>query len=425
MFCDLVGSTEIAARLDPEDWHEIGAEYQRTAAEAVTRFGGHVAKYLGDGLVVYFGYPKAMEDAAERAVRAGLAMVEATTKLNEHFARHAVKLQVRVGIHTGSVVVAQGGGKEADMFGDAPNIASRVQSAAQPDTVVMTAATHTLVSGIFVVEDLGAHALKGIAEPMRLYRAAGAGVSRRRSFEGRAHTPFVGREEDMQLLARRWQSVRDDEGQLVIIMGEAGIGKSRLLDEFRARLKADPHLWIQCAGEELHGNTPFHAVAQMLDQGFGWRGDESKEERFAALERALQTAGLKLEEALPLIAELLDLPLSPDYAAVKFSPEQKRKRLFAAPVRLGLLGRHHPALGHRNRGYALGRSVHDRAFANAGRARRHDAVDAGRDGAARVSRAVAAQSASRADHAQPAQRPTDARDRRQCRRARRAARRCH
>ncbi len=330
LFCDLVGSTEIAARLDPEDWHEIGAEYQRTAADAVKRFGGHVAKFLGDGLVVYFGYPKAMEDAAERAVRAALAMVEATVKLNEKFSRHDVKLQVRVGIHTGSVVVAQGGGKEADMFGDAPNIASRVQSAAAPDTVVITAATHNLVSGLFVVEDLGAHALKGIAEPMRLYRAAGAGVSRRRSFEGRAHTLFVGRGDDMQLLNRRWQSVSDSEGQLVIIMGEAGIGKSRLLDEFRARLKGDPHLWIACAGEELHSNTPFHAVTQMLDQGLGWRGDESKEERFAALERALQAAGLKLDEALPLIAELLDLPLSPTYAVVKFSPEQKRKRLFAA-----------------------------------------------------------------------------------------------
>jgi class 3 adenylate cyclase/tetratricopeptide (TPR) repeat protein len=330
LFCDLVGSTEIAARIDPEDWHAIGAEYQRSAAEAATRFGGHVAKYLGDGLVVYFGYPKAMEDAAERGVRAGLAMVEAMAKLNQGFAKHDVKLQIRVGVHTGSVVVAQGGGKEADMFGDAPNIAARVQSAAAPDTVVMTAAMHDLVSGLFVVEDLGAHALKGIAEPTRLYRVAGAGVSRRRSFEARARTPFVGREDDMQLLARRWQSVREGEGQLVLIMGEAGIGKSRLLDEFRTRLRGDPHLWIQCAGEDLHGNTPFHAVAQMLHQGLGWRGDEGKEERFAALERALQTAGLKLDEALPLIAELLGLPLSAKYAAVKLSPEQKRKRLFAA-----------------------------------------------------------------------------------------------
>lgn len=330
LFCDLVGSTEIAARLDPEDWHEIGAEYQRSAAEAATRFGGHVAKYLGDGLVAYFGYPKAMEDAAERGLRAGLAMVEAMAALNARFVKHNVKLQVRIGVHTGSVVVAQGGGKEADMFGDAPNIAARVQSAAAPDTVVITAATHALVSGLFVVEDLGAHSLKGIAEPMRLYRTAGAGVSRRRSFEARAHTPFVGREDDTQLLAKRWQSVREAEGQLVLIMGEAGIGKSRLLDEFRARLKGDPHLWMQCAGENLHNNTPFHAVTQMLDQGLGWRGDESKEERFATLERGLQAAGLKLDEALPLIAELLGLPLSAKYAAVKFSPEQKRKRLFAA-----------------------------------------------------------------------------------------------
>ena len=280
LFCDLVGSTEIAARLDPEEWHEIGAEYQRTSAAAVERFGGHVAKYLGDGLVVYFGYPKAMEDAGERAVRAGLAMVAAMVELNERFARHQVKLQARVGIHTGSVVVAQGGGKEADMFGDAPNIAARVQAAAAPDTVVMSAATHALVYGRFVVEDQGAHALKGIAEPMRLYRVIGAGISRRRSFEARAHTPFVGREDDMQLLARRWQSARDGAGQLVLVMGEPGIGKSRLVEEFRARIKGEPHLWIACAGEQLFNNTPLHAVVQMIDQGLGWRGDESKEERF-------------------------------------------------------------------------------------------------------------------------------------------------
>jgi class 3 adenylate cyclase/tetratricopeptide (TPR) repeat protein len=330
LFCDLVGSTEIASRLDPEQWHEIGAAYQKSAADAVTRFGGYVAKYLGDGLVVYFGYPKALEDAAERSVRAGLAMVEATQALNARFAKLDVKLQVRVGIHTGSVVVAQGGGKEADMFGDAPNIASRVQTAAAPDTVVITAATQALVSGLFVVEDQGAHQLKGIAEPMRLYRVAGAGLARRRTFEPRSHTPFVGRDDDMQLLMRRWQSVRDGEGQLVLVMGEPGIGKSRLMDEFRARLKGDPHLWITCAGQELYSNTPFYAVIQMLDQGLGWRGDESKEERFALLERGLKTAGLNLDEALPLIAELLDLPMPANYAPVKFSPEQKRKRLFAA-----------------------------------------------------------------------------------------------
>lgn len=329
LFCDLVGSTEIASRLDAEQWHEIGAAYQKGAAEAVTRFGGYVAKYLGDGLVVYFGYPQALEDAGERAVRAGLAMVDAMRALNARFAKLGVKLEVRVGIHTGSVVVAQGGGQEADMFGDAPNIAARVQSAAEPDTVVITAATHNIVSGQFSVEDKGAHTLKGVPEPVRLYRVTGAGVSRRRSFEARPHTPFVGRDDDILLLERRWSRVRDGEGQLVLVMGEPGIGKSRLLDEFRARLKGEPHLWVQCAGEELHKSTPFHAVTQMLDQALGWRGDESKEERFALLMRGLEAAEVDSGEAAPLIAELLDLPLPANVTPAKFPPEQKRRRLFA------------------------------------------------------------------------------------------------
>jgi class 3 adenylate cyclase len=196
LFCDLLNSTGISAHLDPEDWHDIAADYQRTAAEAVTRLGGHVAKYLGDGLVVYFGYPLAHEDDAERAVRAGLAIIDAMVSLNNRLASEpsAVKLSVRVGIHTGAVVVGQGGGREADVFGDAPNIASRVQGAAEPDTVVMTTAVHELVSGLFVVEDRGLQQLKGIDEPMRLYRAISAGLASGRGHRFSAHglTPFVG-----------------------------------------------------------------------------------------------------------------------------------------------------------------------------------------------------------------------------------------
>src|SRR5215471_20978427 len=163
LFCDLVNSTEIAAHLDPEDWRDIAARYQSTATAAVTRFGGNVAKYLGDGLMVHFGWPEAHEDDAERAVRAGLGIVEEVAALNGRLApQHEVKLSVRGGIHTGSVVMGHGGGTEADAFGDVPNVASSAQSAAQPDSVLITAAVHDLVSGLFVVEDQGEQRLKGI-----------------------------------------------------------------------------------------------------------------------------------------------------------------------------------------------------------------------------------------------------------------------
>jgi class 3 adenylate cyclase len=331
LFCDLVNSTEIAAHLDPEDWRDIAAEYQRTAAEAVTRLGGHVAKYLGDGLVVYFGWPEAHEDDAERAVRAGLAVVDAVVSLNKRLSvKHDVKLSVRVGIDTGSVVVGQGGGKEADVFGEAPNIAARVQAAAAPDSVFITAAVYQLVSGLFVVEDRDAQQLKGINHPVQLYRVIQPTPGRRRS-RGTitAQAPFVGREDEIRLLLSRWERARQGEGQLALVVGESGIGKSRLVEEFRARIKDEPHLWIECAGEQLSTNTPFQAVIQILDQGLGWRGDESKEERVVQLERALELVGLKLGEAVPLIAEMLNLPIPAKYPPLMFAPDQKRRRLLA------------------------------------------------------------------------------------------------
>jgi len=334
LFCDLVNSTGISAHLDPEDWHEIAADYQRTAAEAVTRLGGHAAKYLGDGLVVYFGYPQAHEDDAERAIRAGLAITDAMASLNNRLASEpsAVKLSVRVGIHTGAVVVGQGGGREADVFGDAPNIASRVQGAAEPDTVVMTAAVQELVSGLFVVEDRGLQQLKGIDQPMRLYRAVSTGLASGRGHRFSTHglTPFVGRDDEIHLLLTRWEHVRNGEGQVVLVMGEPGIGKSRLMEEFQVRIKAATHLWIERAGAPFFANTPFHAVTRMLDQGLGWRGDESPEERVGWLERALEATGIKLSEAVPLIAEMLNLAIPEKYPPLILSPEQRRKRLLAA-----------------------------------------------------------------------------------------------
>lgn len=333
LFCDLVDSTAISAALDPEQWHEIAADYQRSTAAAVTAVGGHVAKFLGDGLVVYFGYPEAQEDAAERALRGGLAILETMVAVNERFARdHGIKLQVRVGIHAGSVVIARGGGTDADMFGDAPNIASRVQAAAEPDSVFITAAVHELVAGMFVVEDRGQHRLKGIENPVQLFRATSTGLARARArnFAPRESIPFVGRDDELQFLLGRWKRVCRGEGQLVLLIGEPGIGKSRLVHEFLAAINRDPHLRAECGGAPFLANTPFQAVIELLHQGLGWRGDESGEERMRVLESALDRSGVKLAEAVPLIGELLGLEIPAKYPPLIFSPEQRRKRLLAA-----------------------------------------------------------------------------------------------
>ena len=332
LFCDLVNSTEIASHIDPEEWHQIAAQYQRSAADAVERSGGHVAKYLGDGLMVYFGWPEAHEDDAQRAVRAGLAIVEAVAELNGKIAAsHNVKLAVRVGIDAGSVVIGRAGGAEADVFGHAPNIASRVQTAAEPDSVFITEAVHQLVPGTFELEDRGPRQVKGFAEPIRLHRVIAAVAARGRMYRGDARgvTPFVGRDEELRLVLSRWERARHGEGQIVQAVGEPGIGKSRLVEEFRTRIAASPHRWIECAGEHFFQSTPFHAVTQVLAQSLGWVGDEPDAQRISDLERLMDAAGMKLSEAVPLIAELLNLPLGEKYSPLMFAADQKRRRLLA------------------------------------------------------------------------------------------------
>ena len=332
LFCDLVGSTELAARLDAEEWRGVVARYQLTAAEAVTRLGGHVAEYLGDGVVVYFGWPEAHEDDADRAVRAGLAIVDQVAKLSERLAgEHKVTLSVRVGIDAGSVVVGRGGGNETRIFGQTPNSAARVQALAAPNSVLITAGVHEIVSGLFAVEDRGAHQLKGIEHPVQLYRAMQPTLGRRRRRGGAVQslTPFVGRNDEMRLLLSRWEQAREGRGQLALVVGEPGIGKSRLIEEFRTRIRDHPHLWVECACEQSFQSTPFHAVTQILNQGLAWRGDEDSEERITQLERRLERAGLKLGEAVPLIAEMLSLPIPDKYPAPMLAPEQKRRRLLA------------------------------------------------------------------------------------------------
>jgi predicted ATPase/class 3 adenylate cyclase len=351
LFCDLVGSTEIAARLDPEEWRETIAAYHRAAAEAVTRYDGHVAQYLGDGVMAFFGYPEAHDNDAERAVRAGLELLDAIAKLGGQSGR--AKLAARVGIDSGAVVVGAGAGKDTDVFGEAPNIAARVQAVAEPGTVLITDTVHRLVPGLFVVESRGAPALKGIERPLQLYKIVQpSGVRGRLEATAavRGLTPFVGREDELRLLMNRWEHALEGEGQVVLVIGEAGIGKSRLLHRFYELTPDVSHAWIEAAVAPFFQNTPFHAITQLLRQLVGQvslpatdvraaratAGDGEAQldtnERLAQVESALVLAGLKPAEAIPLIAPLLNLPLSAKYPAPPIPPEQQRRRLLAMLV---------------------------------------------------------------------------------------------
>jgi class 3 adenylate cyclase len=232
MFCDLVGSTSLAAKLDAEDWRSLVNAYLDEASAAVTGLGGHVLKKLGDGLMALFGYPQAQENDAERAVRAALAIQRALVEINARNAsKGAPELSARIGIESGPVVVEASG----EVFGDAPNVAARVQAAAAPGSVLITLNVQRQVAGLFVAEELGARELKGVSQPVQLFRIVRASGGGRRA-GARTVTPFVGREEELVLLARRWERARVGEGQLLLIVGEPGLGKSRLLEEFHAGL---------------------------------------------------------------------------------------------------------------------------------------------------------------------------------------------
>jgi class 3 adenylate cyclase len=236
MFCDLVDSTALAARLDPEDLREVVRAYQEASAAVIQRFGGYIAQYLGDGLLLYFGYPQAHEDDAQRAVRAGLGLLAAIGELNARLAQdRGVRLAVRIGIHTGLVVVGEMGGgsrQEQLALGETPNVAARIQGLAAPDTVAISPATFRLVQGYFACQDLGSHTLKGLAAPLQVYRILGESEARSRlEVAGPGgFTPLVGRESEVALLLECWAHSQDGRGQVVLLRGEAGIGKSRLVE---------------------------------------------------------------------------------------------------------------------------------------------------------------------------------------------------
>ena len=324
MFCDLVGSTSLASKLDAEDWRNLVGAYLDDAAAAVTGLGGHVLKKLGDGLMALFGYPHAQENDAERAVRAALTIQRALADLNARNVQSgAPQLSARIGIECGSVVVDAAG----EVFGEAPNVAARVQAAAEPGTVLVTASVLRQTAGLFVVEDKGATDLKGVPAPVALYRIVRASGGGRRS-RARASGALVGRSEELDLLMRRWDRVCSGHGQFVQIVGEPGIGKSRLVDEFRARLRETPHTFVEWSASQLLQNTPLHPIAEWGRQRFG-DADTPAGHRFADLENTLRLIGLDPAEHAPLVAPLVGVPPPPG-RAVDLPPEELRRRQLAA-----------------------------------------------------------------------------------------------
>ena len=330
MFCDLVGSTELAAVLDPEDWRNLVNAYLDEASKAVVDLGGHVLKRLGDGLMALFGYPQAQENDAERAVLAALRVQRAVADLNARNATAgAPELSVRIGMESGPVVTDAAG----EVFGEAPNIAARVQSAAEPGTVLVTATVQRQVAGLFLVEEKGMQRLKGVAAPVALYRVVRVSGAHRRK-GARVLTPFIGREEDLGALARAWERTLAGNGQFVLIVGDPGIGKSRLIEEFRGHFGETPHSWIEWSSSQLLQNTPLHPALGWARARFG--GPEvAPERRLAELESVLADAKLDAAKHAALLGPLIGIPVRHDRLPNLSLEEIPRKQL-AAMVEWGL-----------------------------------------------------------------------------------------
>ena len=285
MFSDLVGSTALSARMDPEDLREVISAYQKCVAETVQRFGGFVAKYMGDGVLVYFGYPQAHEHDAERAVRAGLELIQAVGGLKSKAA-----LQSRVGIATGLVVIGDligtGAAQEQTIVGETPNIAARLQGVAEPNMVVIAESTRRLIGNLFDLEALGAQDLKGISGPLRAWAALrSASVdSRFEALHGSGLTELVGREEELELLLRRWSKAKTGEGQVVLLSGEAGIGKSRLTAALLERLASGPHTHLRYFCSPQHTDSALYTIISQMERAAGFVHDDIPRARLDKLD---------------------------------------------------------------------------------------------------------------------------------------------
>ena len=345
MFSDLVGSTALSARMDPEDLREVISAYQKCIAETVQRFGGFVAKYMGDGVLIYFGYPQAHEDDAERAVRAGLELVAAVGGLKTH-----TPLQARVGIATGLVVVGDligsGASQEQAIVGETPNLAARLQGVAEPNSVVIAESTRKLLGNLFELEDLGAQDLKGIAGPARAWA-----VLRASSAEGRFEamhatglTDLVGREEELDLLLRRWSRAKSGEGQVVLFSGEPGIGKSRLTAALLESIAPEPHTRLRHFCSPQHTDSALYPIISQMERAAGFTHNDNTQAKLDKLD-ALLAKSLTPPQDAALLAEMLSLPNDGRHPKIELVPQQRRqKTLEALTTQLELLARSNPVL---------------------------------------------------------------------------------
>ncbi len=329
LFCDLVGSTNLSRRMDEEDYRDLVKTYHEAGTAAVTDFGGHVAEYLGDGLLVYFGFPRAQEDDAEHAVRAGRAIIDAVQALNPQLEQEGKPaLAVRVGINTGPVVVsAMGSGHRQEMraVGEAVNVAASLQSEAEPDTIVISSSTLQLVKGRFLTRDLGSKNLKGIA--MHLYEVLSAtGVQDRLDLDPSGLTPLVGRERELGILRDHWQQVKGGYGKAILLSGEGGLGKSRIVRTFRDGLAEESHHWIECHCSRHKQDSAYYPLVELISRRVGFEVGDTDEVKLDRLITALDRVGFSTPEAVALIATQLSLRLPPEYSKPEYSPEIRRRK---------------------------------------------------------------------------------------------------
>lgn len=332
MFCDLVGSTALSASLDPEDMQELLQLYHTRVGDLAGKHGGFVAKYMGDGALIYFGYPHAHEDDAERAVRAGLALVAGVSQLTAH----GDHLKARVGIATGLVVVGEllgvGEAQERAIAGETPNLAARLQELAEAGAVVIASNTRRLVGDLFELSPLAPSALKGFAEPVQAWRVIGEGKaeSRFEALHGTRVTPIVGREEELDLVLSRWYQIKAGRGHVVLISGEPGIGKSRLVLALRERLQEESKASLSYACSPHHTNSALFPFVTQLERAAGFASGDDWDERLDKLEALLHDTSVGPNNAVALFADLLGIPIGPRYQLASMSSLQKKGLLFRA-----------------------------------------------------------------------------------------------